>query len=337
MNELVVKMKYGSSLYGLNHAGSDVDYKSIALPTAEQIIMQQADFDLKQSTGDQHSKNGAGDVDDEVMSLSKFLAQAVAGKNTAIDMLHASENQVMVSSPIWEELRDKRHMFYTKDMSSYVDYVQGQAAKYGVKGSRLAALKDAMEYLRQFEGEIYAQDALKQLNAGHLGRKIPEKLGDVVDGLPLGEHAQIVETKTKAGPQQFYEICQRKFDFKNGICYVLDNMQKIYDGYGHRAQLAESNNGVDWKAVSHALRAGYQARSIYKDGGFEYPLAETSFIMDVKLGKVDYKTGVQPAIEELVAEVTALAEASTLPATCDREYWDEWIYQKHLQIVQNNL
>jgi len=322
MNELVVKMKYGSHLYGLNHADSDVDYKSIALPTCEQIIMQQADFDLKQSTGDEHSKNGAGDVDDEVMSLSKFLAQAVAGKNTAIDMLHASDNQVMVSSPIWEELRDKRHMFYTKDMSSYVDYVQGQAAKYGVKGSRLAALQEAMDYL----------------NPQKMDENMNElKLGDVADGLPIGEHAYIVETDTKAGPQQFYEICQRKFDFKNKVGYCIENMQKIYDGYGHRAKLAESNDGVDWKAVSHALRAGYQARSIYKDGGFAYPLAETSFIMDVKLGKVDYKDGVQPAIEELVAEVTALAEASTLPATCDREYWDEWIYQKHLQIVSNTL
>jgi len=322
-NDIVVKMEYGSHLYGLSTPQSDTDYKAIALPTAEQIIMQKADFDIKMSTGDQHGKNTNEDVDDEVMSLSKFLYQAMAGKNTAIDMLHAAPDQVMITSDIWKELQDKREMFYTKDMSSYVDYVQGQAAKYGVKGSRLAALKDAMDCLRTFTDAVEGADEYR--------------LADVSHGLPIGEHAQIIETETKVGKQKFYEICQRKFDFSNKLPYVLENMQKIYDGYGHRAKLAENNDGVDWKAVSHALRAGYQARAIYLHGGFSYPLAETDFILNVKKGKVDYKTGVQPAIEELVAEVNSLAKASTLPETSDKAYWENWLYQKHLQIIKDSL
>ena len=321
-NDIVVKMEYGSHLYGLNHAGSDTDYKAIALPTAEQIIMQKADFDIKMSTGDQTSKNGAGDVDDEVMSLSKFLRQAMAGKNTAVDMLHAAPDQVMIHSDIWDELTMRKSEFYTKDMSSYVDYVQGQAAKYGVKGSRLAALQDAMNVIRPFL-VTSANDMVK--------------LGTIADRLPLGEHAQIVETEVKGEKQEFYEICQRKFDFKNKLPYCLANMQKIYDGYGHRAKLAESNDGVDWKAVSHALRAGFQAKHIFQSGGFSYPLPETSFIMDVKMGKVDYKTGVQPAIEELVAEVNALSAASNLPESADIEYWEGWLYEKHLDIIRREL
>lgn len=312
-NDIVVKMEYGSHLYGLSTPQSDTDYKAIALPTAKQIIMQKADFDIKMSTGDQHGKNTNEDIDDEVMSLSKFLYQAMAGKNTAIDMLHAAPDQVMITSDIWKELQDKREMFYTKDMSSYVDYVQGQAAKYGVKGSRLAALKDAMEVIKMADEDV--------------------RLGDIADELPIGEHAQIIIM----GKQKFYEICQRKFDFTNKVDYCLTNMQKIYDGYGHRAKLAENNDGVDWKAVSHALRAGYQARAIYLHGGFSYPLAETDFILDVKKGKVDYKTGVQPAIEELVAEVNSLAKASTLPETSDKDYWENWLYQKHLQIIKDSL
>jgi len=323
MNDIIVKMEYGSHLYGLNHAGSDTDYKAIALPTAEQIIMQEANFDLKNSTGDQFSKNEAGDIDDEVMSLSKFLKQAMAGKNTAIDMLHASPGQVMITSDIWEELQSKRHMFYTKDMSSYVDYVQGQAAKYGVKGSRLAALQDAM-------------DAINKHSSNAMFAEL--RLGDIADILPIGEHAYIVETDTeKHGKQQFYEICQRKFDFKNKLSYCLENMQRIYDGYGARAKTAKDNKGIDWKAVSHALRAGYQAKHIYQSGTFSYPLPETSFIMDVKMGRVDYLTGVQPAIEELVAEVAELAKTSNLPETCDTKYWNNWLYQKHLQIIKNSV
>ena len=336
-NDIVVKMEYGSHLYGLNHADSDTDYMTIALPTAKQIIMQEANFDIKKSTGDDKSKNAADDIDDDIMSLSKFVKQAMDGKNTAMDMLHASPDQVMITSDIWLELQDQRASFYTKDMSSYVDYVQGQAAKYGVKGSRLAALKDAMDYLTPFCDHAISKQALDAIGVGNLMVDAPLTLGDVADCLPIGEHAYIVETESKVGPQKFYEICQRKFDFKNKISYCVDNMQKIYDGYGHRAKLAESNDGVDWKAVSHALRAGYQARSIYKNGGFSYPLDETTFIMDVKMGRVDYKNGVQPAIEELVAEVAILAKNSDMPETCDRAYWEEWLYQKHLQIVQESV
>lgn len=331
MNKLVVKMKYGSHLYGLDTPNSDTDYKSIALPTAKQIIMQEADFVLKSSTGDEHGKNTAEDIDDETMSLSKFLAQAMAGKNTALDMLHAplweDRQIVLVTSPIWKELQDLRHMFYTKDMSSYVDYVQGQAAKYGVKGSRLAALKDAMFVLQQ---------CLETAEDPFGGEEI--RLGEIADQLPIGEHAQIIETEnTKVGKQKFYEICQRKFDFSNKLPYVLESMQKIYDGYGHRAKLAETNDGVDWKAVSHAFRAGFQARAIYQYGGFEYPLKETEFILAIKTGQMDYKTEVQPALETLVDQVKTLAEASNMPETCDRDFWNEWLYQKHLQIVKEAL
>ena len=331
-NEIVVRMKYGSHLYGLNTPDSDTDYKTIVLPTAKEIVMQKADFTIKSSTGDAHGKNTADDIDDEIMSLSKFLDMAMAGKNTALDMLHAGEDVIIESSPLWDELQANRHLFYTKDMSTYVDYVQGQAAKYGVKGSRLAALSEAMEYLRQFEEGADGKFMLDQIGVGAL-TDAPTRLGEVADGLPLGEHAQIIEVDGKVGKQQFYEICQRKFDFKNGINYVIDAMQKIYDGYGHRAKLAESNEGVDWKAVSHALRAGYQARAIYAKGGFEYPLAETDFIMNVKTGQCDYKTVVQPAIEELVAEVTELAEKSSLPETCDREYWEQWLLKQHVIII----
>lgn len=79
---------------------------------------------------------------------------------------------------------------------------------------------------------------------------------------------------------------------------------------------------MDWKAVSHALRAGYQARDIYKDGYFEYPLKETEFIKAVKLGQLDYKKDVSPVLEELVEEVEMLAERSKLPSKVDRSYWD---------------
>ncbi len=84
------------------------------------------------------------------------------------------------------------------------------------------------------------------------------------------------------------------------------------------------------KAVSHAFRAGYQARDIYTDGDFEYPLKEIDFIKDVKLGNLDYKTQVAPELEKLVDEVNELADNSNLPKKVDTNFWDEFILDVYL-------
>jgi hypothetical protein len=109
-------------------------------------------------------------------------------------------------------------------------------------------------------------------------------------------------------------------------------LQKIYNGYGERAKLAEANEGVDWKAVSHALRAGYQARDIYKYGDFEYPLKETQFLLDVKQGKLDYLSQVAPTLESLVDEIETLSAVSELPDKVDYNYWREWLLKTYKEV-----
>jgi len=134
MNDRVVHMIFGSHLYGLNHADSDEDFKGVVFPTAKQIIMQEADFQKSSSTGDNHSKNGAGDVDETFFSLSKFLKLALKGETIAIDMLHAPQDKINDTSPIWKELVSLRHLFYTKNMKAYIGYVRKQADKIRCEG-----------------------------------------------------------------------------------------------------------------------------------------------------------------------------------------------------------
>jgi len=101
--------------------------------------------------------------------------------------------------------------------------------------------------------------------------------------------------------------------------------KKYYESYGDRARLAEKNEGVDWKAVSHALRAGYQTRHIFAVGGFSYPLPETDFLMKVKLGELSYINVVAPALEDLIDELEGLSRLSPLPEKVDRKFWDEFL------------
>ncbi len=309
----VVEMLFGSHLYHLDTPNSDEDYKSIYLPTAEQMILNSYPKTINTSTGPKDSKNSAGDEDNEVIALPYFIKKACVGETFALDMLHCTSP--LVSTSMWDHLRENRQKFYSKDMKAYVGYVRKQAAKYGLKGSRLADIRAAMNSLEPF------------VKAG------VERIDYIKDDLHVGEYASWVNYKGKGAgtvEQTFYEVNAKKYQSTNSAEYVYTQLEAMWDSYGHRAKQAEANEGIDWKAISHALRAGYQARDIYKDGDFEYPLKETEFILQVKTGMLNYKKEVAPRLEALVAEVDKLAESSKLPSKVNTSYWDEFILDIYL-------
>lgn len=325
MSETIVRLLFGSHMYCTANENSDVDYKSVVMPTAEEILMQKGKFSISTSTGDSHSRNGAEDIDEETFSFMRFIELASKGETVALDMLHAPQSAIIESSATWKALVENRSIFYTKNMKAYIGYVRKQAAKYGVKGSRLAALEEALSVCKTY---FASQKDV---------RGIP-KLKDIFYLLPVGEHSEIITTYNESvGEQTFYEVCGRKFQDSNRVEYVIQNLEKIYDAYGARAKAAKENDGIDWKALHHALRAGYQAKYIYTEGGFSYPLPETEFLIEVKEGKLDYLTEVQPVLDNLVDEVMILAENSTYPDRVDMKFINKMILALHKDIVEDYL
>ena len=45
------------------------------------------------------------------------------------------------------------------------------------------------------------------------------------------------------------------------------------------AKKAAKNEGIDWKAVSHAVRCAYQMKSVYEIGDIRFPLKESPTIL----------------------------------------------------------
>jgi len=313
----IVRMKFGSHLYGLNTPESDTDCIGIYMPTFDELLLNSYKPEIKSSTGNSKSRNTKDDIDDDWISLPKFLALALKGETMTIDMLHATDVEVGQYGFIWHELVKNRKRFYTQNLSSYMGYVKHQAAKYGIRGSRIAAMREAIEMLTTFNNEHNFV------------------LNDIWAALPVNEYCKKILIPKKGKPDEmedFYEINAKKYAPTNKVAYVLERVEKALDGYGARALLAEKNEGVDWKAVSHAFRAGYQMRAIYSKGDFEYPLGETDFILQVKKGELDYLTEVAPVLEALVDEVDSLAamnEFFNLPKHSDKEYWDKWLIKMY--------
>jgi len=325
MSNLIMKCLFGSHLYGLQTPSSDKDYKGIYLPERDNLLLGNYAKHYSQSTGDNKSKNTADDIDVEIFSLPYFIELACKGETVAIDMLHADISNVQSSAEsyedylswsvgIWKELLAERTKFYTKDMKACVGYARKQANKYGVKGSRMGDVEKVINWLRFSKNEE---------------QRFTTTIRQVYTQLPTSEFIKLVSQDTKQGELRFYEICGRKYQDTLTLEQLLAHAQGIYDEYGDRAKMAKLDLGVDWKAVSHALRASYQMLGILRDGDFDYPLPQTEFLLAVKTGQLNFVNEVQPELESVIQTIEKLAESSKLPQKVDRNYWDQWLLKKY--------
>jgi hypothetical protein len=273
------------------------------MPSKDEVLLGRIPKSHSHSTGKEESKNTKDDIEVEIYSFHYFMKLACDGQTVAMDMLHAPEEMILQSSDIWKAIIKNRHKFYTKNLKSFIDYTRRQASKYGIKGSRINAALQVLELLK-------SEDPLK-------------KIREIWDELPRIEHCYDI-APDPSGMRQ-YQVCGKSFQESATIGYVIPILEKFYNDYGRRARLAAENRNIDWKAVSHALRAAYQTREILTENSLIFPLKMAPFLMKVKKGELDYLTEVAPVLESLMAEVEELSLSSSLPETVDRKFWDQFI------------
>jgi len=301
--QIICLTKFGSHLYGINNKNSDLDYKGVFLPLIEEILLGKIPKSLRYTTNNNSGKNTNRDIDIEMYSLHYFIKLACENQTVAIDMLHSNKQSLIISSYIWDSIVKNRHKFYTKTLTAFLGYIKKQASKYGVKGSRLNAAKQVLDFLNQFDDEL--------------------RIHEIWDKLPTGEY-QIKYENDENGIKH-YEVCNRKIQETVTISYAKSILQKFYDNYGKRAELAAKNEGIDWKAICHAFRSAFQCKQLLTEGTITFPLKESDFLKRIKNGELNYQNEIAPLLDSLVDEVEELSRKSNLPEKVDRKFWDDFI------------
>ena len=304
---MIVKMKFGSHLYGTNTKQSDTDFKGIYMPSKREVFLNRVPKSLSNKTNSSTDKNTNEDIDTEIYSLHYFIHLACEGETVALDMLHAPKDMIVETSDIWGSLVFHREKFYTKNLKAFIGYARRQAAKYGIKGSRLNDAKRVIDFLSTVEA--------------------PVRLRDVWDELPEGEHIYKRPAVEFHNNLRVYEVCGKQLQESATASYVYDTIKLFHDAYGNRAKQAAENKGIDWKAVSHAIRAAVQVRQILVEKTIVFPLKEAPLLVKIKQGQMDYLTEVAPLLENLMSEVEVLSESSDLPSKVDRSFWDDFIVE----------
>jgi len=301
----IVKMVFGSHLYGLDTPESDKDFKGVYLPDINDILLLKVQNSISTSTGNDRSKNTKDDVDTEIFSLQYFMNMLAQGQTIALDMVHAPDWAIEVSSEIWMHIVSCKHKFYTKNMTAFISYCRKQANKYGIKGSRL--------------DEAIKVEMFLSLRPNDM------RLSSIWNHLPDGEHIhKLPPSDTDMSNRRIYQVVGKQFLEHARLSEVRGSLQQFIANAGDRAAKARMNRGIDWKAVSHAVRAADQMKQLFTEGTITFPLKRAEYIKSVKMGRLDYTRLVAPDLERTMDEVEELASVSGLPDTVDYKWLDDF-------------
>jgi hypothetical protein len=305
----IVNMLFGSHVYGTSTPDSDRDYKRIFVPRAKDIVLQRATKTSRnRSTGDPHGKNGAGDVDVEEFSLHGYLKLLCDGQTVAVDMLFVPPKFVESGSSTWDFIVNNRHVLISKSIAPFVGYVRSQANKYGIKGSRMAAAKAAAELLRRAAG------------------RVPKaRLGDfepLLVGLAT-EHEHVCWINRKHPKQDRTElhlsVCGKLAPMSLRIDRAAEMYEALWVRYGERSRAAMNNEGIDWKALMHAVRICDQAHELLATGHVTFPRPNAADLLAIRLGKRPYAE-VAEQIEVGMQTLEYYMKESKLRAQPDRKW-----------------
>jgi uncharacterized protein YfiM (DUF2279 family) len=299
----IVTLRAGAHLYGTATPASDFDTKVVFLPSARDILLQEVQPSISESRPRAPGeRNQSGDVDLEAHSLQRFLALLAAGQPMAIELLFAPDTCMLSPpDPLWHEVQALGPRLVTRRAGVFARYCRQQAEKYGARGQRAAAARQAFAMLAAAETQYGRQAKLEEITAG------------LVALAGTSAHVALVDVAVQAGRLvRHLEVCGRKTPFTATIGAARDTAERLVLAYGQRSLEAERQGGVDWKALSHAVRVGREAIELFTTGRLRLPLACAPRLLEIKLGHVPYAE-VAGEIETLLGEVEQATAGSALP------------------------
>jgi hypothetical protein len=304
---------FGSNLYGTQTPGkSDLDVRGIFLPSLESLALNKASRSLHYSTNDDGQKNSAEDVDIDLWSVQHWLLKLLpAGDTGALDVLFSPSHEActLFRNPLLDKVfAEPNRLIDTGNGSAYAEYSLGQARKYGIKGSRVGALKMVRNWLLEHVPD----------------NKPDDRLRDHIDALAAecadGRYCAL----ESVGEEKFLRLCGKFHGENIRMTEFIRRVENDMKRYGARAEEAMRNQRLDFKALSHALRALMQMEELLQTGRVNFPLASREELISVKLGKHTW-TELEPMILSRLKGVDELRDNAPFKGAFDSGFAQECV------------
>lgn len=284
-NNIVFKGVFGSHLYGLNTPNSDRDFKTIFMPTKDEVILD----GYKETI-----ESKEGDIDETAIALPKFYKMMKKCDTISFDMLHTPllPKYTLAASPLWRNLRSHRSDLYCKNMRGIIGYIKTQAAKYGHKINRLNELITFHHTLTVEDPEAQIEDTV------------------IMFDVQTNTYKTITHNKPSGVIMENIDVQGSRYQVTATIGYLKDAVEKKIAKYGERSKKG-SLQGGDWKSMSHAYRVLCQMQEMLVEGDVKFPL-RNPLISDMKRGVLT-RSLCRELIEQKYNVVIDRLENSDLP------------------------
>lgn len=317
----IITIVHGSHLYGTNTPSSDLDIKGVYIPNAKDILLQKIKKSINSNTKSPDPlgitpKNSINDVDTEYYSLDKYISLFQEGQTVALEIMFATPLQKpgIDYTAEWLYLWNNHEHLISKKADAFLGYAYKQASKYGIKGSRVAAIKNICEVLESI------------IANGKGGDKLSQHHIFIETFIKEIEFSSIDIINNNGKEISHLNVCGRKAPYTITVNEAHKIYKKILEEYGQRALQAEKQEGVDWKALSHAVRVGTQSIEYLETGFVTFPRPDKQHLLDIKQGKLYYQN-VAEEIESLLERVKEAAENSKLPIEPDYEWCEKCLLE----------
>ena len=291
---------FGSSLYGTRWPGhSDLDVRGIFLPREPATCREEAERQkcLHASTAPERKRNASTDTDLDLVPLERWLCVMLPrGDTGALDLLFAPSHAActLVRHPALQEVFAHPLQFLNLASGTACrSYCLGQGNTYGLAGTRLGALCRVYHLLRETHFPA--------------GTRVWDIAREIVAQAAAPDYCSLTEEGGLLLAGQEHMGATR-------IELVLERLEKPLRGHLQRMEAARRNEGVDWKALSHAVRALRQQEELLTTGRLVYPLACREELVAIKQGRLDFASVEERIVEGLIRleALRARALAGTL-------------------------
>ena len=311
MNEtMMFRVLVGSRLYGTHTEKSDFDYKVVMLPSLDDLLMGKklANRKEKPEGSNANSKMQAGEAETEYLPLHVYLDDLYNGQTYALELMFAFNqglaercNDLVLNHQVTVMMRELQDKYLNSNVKKMVGYAVAQSQLYGLKTERFTTLKKVVDLVTEHLAFFPSNTTL----------------GDETDlrnrllTLPHVKPVMIENSMGGSALAPALDVVGKKFPLTNKVVTMLSSLQNLLEGYGDRVASFEGE-GVDWKALSHAIRITMQVLELSTTGKLVFPNEEAFTLKAIKEGRMDLSeatyilTGLFNRIDEAVA-------ASTLP------------------------
>lgn len=311
----IFRCVYGSQLFGTATPESDEDFRSVVLPSKDNVLLGRAKGIVQ--TESRERANVAGDVDRTDLTVQAFLDLLRRSEVTAIETLFATP---ILRTPEWDLIWDRRDELVSANVNRFVGFSKSQVMRYGGRGRDVAAAQAVLEVLDRVKGNraVIAHD--------------PETMAALA--ALTDEHKSLSITADPAHPAvPMLVLSGRSAQLTQNARDVRGAFQKYIDRAGNRSlEAAKRTDKADLKGMYHAVRILYQAEEILLTGELRFPLACVPVLMEIRRGEHSPEACVEMC-DALTERVNAAETRTALPEQVSPDVIRDLVLALHEDVV----